>query len=158
MSKSSYHIYIFYFCCCRFQVLSCVTTNVTWEALTYSSVQFSCSVVSDSLQPRELQHARPPCPSPTPRVHPNSYPSSRWGHGNNFYVSRIVLTFISGISLVSIYLTHVVKDLSIFCSLFYLSLLQSILFFILLVWGLVCSSFTSSLSCKMKLLIWDLIY
>ena len=36
------------------------------------SLQFSCSVVSDSLQPHELQHARPPCPSPTPRVHSNS--------------------------------------------------------------------------------------
>ena len=40
------------------------------------SVQFSCSVVSDSLRPHELQHARPPCPSPTPRVHSNSHPSS----------------------------------------------------------------------------------
>ena len=38
------------------------------------------SVVSDSLQPRELQHARPPCPSPTPRVHSNSCASSRWCH------------------------------------------------------------------------------
>ena len=36
-----------------------------------SSIQFSRSVVSDSLQPHESQHARPPCPSPTPRVHPN---------------------------------------------------------------------------------------
>ena len=36
--------------------------------------------MSDSLQPHELQHARPPCPSPTPRVHPNSCPSSRWCH------------------------------------------------------------------------------
>ena len=45
-----------------------------------SSVQFSCSVVSDSLQPHELQHARPPCPSPTPRVHSNSRPSSWWCH------------------------------------------------------------------------------
>ena len=36
-----------------------------------SSVQFSRSVMSDSLQPHESQHARPPCPSPTPRVHPN---------------------------------------------------------------------------------------
>ena len=44
------------------------------------SVQFSCSVVSDSLQPRESQHARPPCPSPTPGVHSNSCPSSRWCH------------------------------------------------------------------------------
>ena len=45
-----------------------------------SSVQFSHSVVSDSLLPRELQHARPPCPSPTPGVHPNSCPLSRWCH------------------------------------------------------------------------------
>ena len=42
-----------------------------------SSDQFSHSVVSDSLQPHELQHARPPCPSPTPGVHSNSHPSSR---------------------------------------------------------------------------------
>ena len=42
-----------------------------------SSVQFSLSVMSDSLQPHELQHARPPCPSPTPGVHPNSCPLNR---------------------------------------------------------------------------------
>ena len=42
-----------------------------------SSVQFSCSVVSDSLRPHESQHARPPCLSRTPRVHSNSRPSSR---------------------------------------------------------------------------------
>ena len=46
----------------------------------FSSVQFSRSVVSDSLWPHELQHARPPCPSPTPGVHSNSCPSSRWCH------------------------------------------------------------------------------
>ena len=45
---------------------------------TISSVQFSCSVMSDSLRSHELQHARPPCPSPTPGVHPNLCPSSRW--------------------------------------------------------------------------------
>ena len=45
-----------------------------------TSVQFSHSVVSDSLWPHELQHSRPPCPSPTPRVHSNSRPSSRWCH------------------------------------------------------------------------------
>ena len=45
-----------------------------------SSVQFSHSVVSDSLRPHELQHARPPCPSPTPGVHSNSHPSSQWCH------------------------------------------------------------------------------
>ena len=44
------------------------------------SVQFSHSVMSDSLQPHESQHARPPCPSPTPAVHSNSRPSSRWCH------------------------------------------------------------------------------
>ena len=46
----------------------------------FSSVQFSCSVVPDSLWPHEAQHARPPCPSPTPRVYPNSFASSRWCH------------------------------------------------------------------------------
>ena len=46
----------------------------------FSSVQFSRSVVSDSLQPHELQHARPPCPSQTPGVYLNSCPSSRWCH------------------------------------------------------------------------------
>ena len=55
-----------------------------WNALVvcqeFSSVQFSRSVVSDSLQPHESQHARPPCPSPTPRAHSNSRPSSRWCH------------------------------------------------------------------------------
>jgi len=44
------------------------------------SVQFSHSVVSDSLRPYELQHARPPCPSPTHGVHLNSGPSSQWCH------------------------------------------------------------------------------
>ena len=42
-----------------------------------SSVQFSCSVVSDSLRPHESQHARPPCPSPTPGVHPDPRPLSQ---------------------------------------------------------------------------------
>ena len=45
-----------------------------------SSVQFTHSVVSDSLCPHESQHARPPCPSQTPGVHSNSCPSSRWCH------------------------------------------------------------------------------
>ena len=45
-----------------------------------TSAQFSCSVVSDSLQPHELQHARPSCPSATPRVHPNPCPLSWWCH------------------------------------------------------------------------------
>ena len=47
---------------------------------TFSSVQFSYSVVSDFLQPREPQHARPSCPSPTPRVHPNPCSLSQCCH------------------------------------------------------------------------------
>ena len=43
----------------------------------WCSVQFSCSVVSDSMRPHESQHARPPCPPPTPRVHSDSCPSSQ---------------------------------------------------------------------------------
>ena len=46
----------------------------------HGSVQSSRSIMSNSLQPHELQHARPPCPSLTPGVHPNSCPSSRWCH------------------------------------------------------------------------------
>ena len=45
-----------------------------------SNVQFSHSVMSNFLQPHELQHARPPCPSPNPRVHPNPCPLSPWCH------------------------------------------------------------------------------
>ena len=51
-----------------------------WPSIVISSVQFSPSVVSDSLRPRESQHARPPCPSPTPGVYSNSCPSSWWCH------------------------------------------------------------------------------
>ena len=46
----------------------------------FSCIQFSCSVVSDSLGPHGLHYTRPPCPSPTPRVYPNSCPLSRWCH------------------------------------------------------------------------------
>ena len=48
--------------------------------IQFSSVQFSHSVVSDSLRPHALQHARPPCPSPTPGVHLDSHPLSPWCH------------------------------------------------------------------------------
>ena len=51
---------------------------VEWYRL--NSVQFSCSVMSNSLRPHESQHARPPCPSPTPGVHSDSCPSSWWCH------------------------------------------------------------------------------
>jgi len=57
-----------------------------------SSVQLSCSVVSNSLRPHEPQHARPPCPSPTPRVHPNPGPLSQWCHPT---ISSSVVPFSS---------------------------------------------------------------
>ena len=59
---------------------------------TFSSVQFSCSVVSDSLQPHESQHTRPPCPSSNRRVHPDSRPLSQWYHPA---ISSLVVLFCS---------------------------------------------------------------
>ena len=59
---------------------------------SFSSVQFSRSVVSDSLWPHELQHTRPPCPSPTPGVHPDPCPLSRWCHPG---ISSSVIPFSS---------------------------------------------------------------
>ena len=56
------------------------------------SVQFSCSVVSDTLRPHESQHARPPCTSPTPGVHSDSRPSSPWCHPA---ISSLVVPFLS---------------------------------------------------------------
>ena len=52
--------------------------------------QFSCSVVSNSLWPHESQHTRPPCPSPTPRVHSDSHPMSQWCHPD---ISSSVIPF-----------------------------------------------------------------
>ena len=57
-----------------------VNVFLKFPCFLYDSVQFSCSVMSNSLWPHEVQHARPPCPSPTPRVHPNPYPLSWWCH------------------------------------------------------------------------------
>ena len=58
----------------------------------FSSVQFSHSVVSDSLQPHESQHTRPPCPTTTPRIHSDSRPSSQWCHPD---ISSSVVPFSS---------------------------------------------------------------
>ena len=64
-----------------------------WDFIQHSSsVQFSCSVVSDSLRPHEQQHARPPCPSPTPGVYPNPCPLSRRCHPT---ISSSVVPFSS---------------------------------------------------------------
>ena len=57
-----------------------VSISILMHIYQFSSVQFSRSVVSDSLWPHESQHTRPPCPSPAPWVYPNSCPSSRWCH------------------------------------------------------------------------------
>ena len=69
------------------QLCYCEGELLNTQILAYSyfwdisrSVQFSHSVVSNSLRPHELQHARPPCPSPTPRVHSDSRPLSQWCH------------------------------------------------------------------------------
>ena len=63
---------------------SCCSSSLEVQSvvppLALSSVQFSHSVVSDSLRPHEQQHARPPCPSPTPRVYPNSCSLNQWFH------------------------------------------------------------------------------
>ena len=77
---------------CR--VFSCVVGRgcFLWPVHLLSSVQFSCSVMSDSLQPHESQHSGPPCPSPTPRVHSDSCPSSQWCHPG---ISSSVVPFSS---------------------------------------------------------------
>ena len=63
-----------------------------WSLSSSHTVQFSCSVMSDSLWTPGLQHARPPCPSPPPRVYPNSSPLSRWCHPT---ISSSVIPFSS---------------------------------------------------------------
>ena len=68
------------------------TTEATEHARIHDSVQFSRSVVSDSLGPREPQHTRPPCPSPAPGVYPNSRPLSRRCHPT---ISSSVVPFSS---------------------------------------------------------------
>ena len=67
-------------CICRTESLHCSPETITILLIScqFSSAQFSRSVVSDSLWPHEPQHARPPCPSPTPGVHPNPCPLCRW--------------------------------------------------------------------------------
>ena len=61
-------------------ILTITVRKINQRKGLFCSVQFVHSVVSDSLRPHELQHARPPCPSPTPGVHPDSCPSSCWCH------------------------------------------------------------------------------
>ena len=69
------------------ELMSSVSPELQTDSLLLShqrspiiSVKFSCSVMSNSLRPHGLQHASPPCPSPTPRVHPDPCPLSQWCH------------------------------------------------------------------------------
>ena len=71
-------------------LLKCWIT--TEYCLLVQSVQFSCWVMSDVLWPHESQHARPPCPSPTPGAHSDSCPSSQWCHPA---ISSSVVSFSS---------------------------------------------------------------
>ena len=72
--------------------LSSGLTIIHSNHYSISSVQFSHSVMSDSLRPHELQHTRPPCPSPTPGLYSNSCPSSQWYHPT---ISSSVVPFSS---------------------------------------------------------------
>ena len=71
---------------------ACASYCLAFHMLYFTSVQFSCSVVSDSLQSLGLQHTRPPCPSPTPRVYSNTCPLSQWYHPS---ISSSVVPFSS---------------------------------------------------------------
>ena len=77
-------------------------TMLLW---TLGYIQFSCSVVSDSLRPHGLQHARLPCPSPTPGACSNSCPLSRWCHPT---ISSSVVPFSSCLQLGCMYLFKLV--------------------------------------------------
>ena len=85
--SSSLRPYELYIACCQASLSMGFSRKEYWSGLPFpspvirfSSVQFSCSVTSDSLQPRGLQHARLPCPSPTPRACSNSCSLNRWCH------------------------------------------------------------------------------
>ena len=83
---------IFWFLAIKDEKISLATQSSNFPLLFKTSVQFSRSVVSGSLPPRELQHARCSCPSPTPGVHSNLCPLSRWCHPT---ISSSVVPFSS---------------------------------------------------------------
>ena len=80
VSIYNYHMNNYHACFCHLINSGKVRIMKTPFHPLFSSVQFSCSVMSDSLQPHESQHARPPCPSPAPGVYSNSCLSSHWCH------------------------------------------------------------------------------
>jgi len=73
--------------------------------LSYSSVQFICSAMHDSLRPHRLQHARPPCPPLTPGACTNSCPSSQWCHST---ISFSVIPFSSPFNLSQHHNSHII--------------------------------------------------
>ena len=93
----NHHLEVLVFCGKRFKVKADQDHDLWKIFLNFPkhvapSVQFSRSVVPDSLRPHESQQARPPCPSPTPGVHLDSHPSSQWCHAA---ISSSVIPFSS---------------------------------------------------------------
>ena len=74
-----------------FQLFPAIASSICYFSYSVQLVQFSCSVMSNSLWPRGLQDARPPCPSPTPRVYWSSCPSSQWYHYNHLILCHPLL-------------------------------------------------------------------
>ena len=86
---------MYFYLNCLFMPSAHFTIELFTFSLIYMNslyIQFSRSVMSDSLRPHELQHVRPPCPSPTPGVHSKSCPLSRWCHPD---ISSSVISFYS---------------------------------------------------------------
>ena len=71
---------LYHYCIVLLEVIDIDLLYILLSMYLKCSVQVSLSVVSDSFRPHESQHARPPCPSPTPGVHSDSCPSSQWCH------------------------------------------------------------------------------
>ena len=88
----STNIYVWRYMLCLTCIMKCRTFKQFIISNDQYQYQFSHSVMSDSLRPHESQHARPPCPSPTPRVHSDSRPSSPWCHP---IISSLVVPFSS---------------------------------------------------------------
>ena len=92
MCQKIYNLFVFLYKYMKtgpnYSLYACFNT----EKIICISVQFSRSIMSNSLRPHELQHARPPCPSPTPGVHSDSHPSSQWCH---LAISSSVVRFSS---------------------------------------------------------------
>ena len=87
-SLKVYYTHLCLFFCPAYRVIVTIFLN----SIYMCSVPFSCYIVSDSLRPHELQYTRPPCPSLTPRVYPNSCLLSRWCHP---VISSSVISFSS---------------------------------------------------------------